>query len=327
MKRLVALAASMLLLMGLLSACGQPDSPAPALSGSHPAAKPAGDALSPYQDEDFSTEYLLSAEWPTYAPSVTQVEVLLENLTDREIRADAEFTLEAKTDAGWVQLPSRKEPDPAGQTVAVPAHDTAALSCDLSVYDTFRLTDGARLRIVKTVEEQICAAELLWDAGSPISAETPCGFVTLDRVPRDYTRERAGADGCVVYPTGEDAVNPDAVDVFLAKSGRNMPCQMRIVRFTVEGAAVIEDVIYEKTGSTGRFSYQRDDSRDSFSAAPGITPIRHYGYLVTDGFAVYLSDSPQWSPETAEDSQELFYGQEAAPFIEAVQVMTDARDV
>lgn len=282
----------------------------------------------------------MTTEWSEYAPGVETVTVLLENRSDQAWETGADFSVEV--DLGQNGSPSWYRLEPAdGEGVyfiaiayGVEPHDTLALSCWLPGYDFSRFPEG-RFRIVKTISRrekgvwvrENLAAEFTITAGAPVTPERPYGFAPLEDLPPDYTAEMAGEDGCVVFPKSGEIVNGDAVDAFLQKAALGIPCQLRIARFTDEGAIVLEDIVYENFNgvSGGRYLWRRDDSRDGFSASPGIDPTSYWSYLIADRRGIALSSSVDSSHSYGvPDLVVLFNSEATIEQTEAVAAMDDA---
>jgi hypothetical protein len=315
MKQMFAALAAAGVLTASLAGCG-------ALPGAGPSAaisSPAASAQSPYGDGDFGSALSLSTEWPAYGPDVERIAVLAENQTGESQTLSGPYELEKQgSDGRWYAISRQAGSGETAAVETVDPHDTAAALCPMDGYGEI-LAPG-EYRLIAEAGGKPCAAVFSVSGESRITRQTPCGFASLSALPADYSAAQAEADGCVVYPTGGACRGGSAADAFLAKLRLEIPCQLRLVRFTVEGAPVIEDVVYDPEGG---FTWQRDDSRDGFSAQPGISQPRTFAHLVTDGWSLYLSDSAVWDAAGAE-GQELLYGEDAAPYIAAVQALSDS---
>jgi len=117
------------------------------------------------------------------------------------------------------------------------------------------------------------------------------------------------------------------VDAFLKKAALEIPCQLRVARPTDEGAIVLEDIVYENFNgvSGGRYLWQRDDSRDGFSASPGIDPASIWSFLTADRRGIALSGSIDSSRTYGvPDLVVLFNNEVTIGQTEAVAAMDDA---
>jgi hypothetical protein len=268
----------------------------------------------------------MTAEWPAYPDLGSTVYVILRNDSGEEVTTGSEFALEVDLGSGgafdWRRLTVKPNVSWTAIEYVIAPGGAMALACHLSAYESSFLTDG-HFRVVKDVGEQVCTAEFTVSGDAPISADAPYGFLPLEDLPADYGGEDAVADGCVVLRTGQSPINGDAIDLFLEKVGLGIPCQLRMARLTTEGALELEDVTYEyMSGAGGRFSWRWDNSRDGFAMTPQISAA-YYSYLQTDGQDIYLSNAVERSHSYGASSLRWLSGEEAAPYVAAVQALTE----
>ncbi|MDY3282417.1 immunoglobulin-like domain-containing protein [Dysosmobacter sp.] len=318
MKRLF----SVLLCVLLLSGCGAAET-APADEGQSGGGTADTLPLTEVRKDRLSGDCVMTTEYPAYGPDVDTVTVLLENRSEEPLETGADFALEADLGKGgeldWFRL------EPAGGeelcwfaiAYSVEPGGTLALRCDLSCYDRSAFA-GGRFRIVKTVGGKVCTAEFTVSEDAPITADTPYGFAPLEDLPADYTAEAAAADGCVVFAAGEDVENSEAMDTFLAKAALNIPCQVRLARFAAGGTVTVEDVVHEEISGIGcRLAYRRWKNGET-------EPVRYFSFLNTDGWYIRLSDALVWNDSRGPEPLELLAGDEAEPYMAAVQAWADA---
>lgn len=318
---------ALFLLCALLCGCGtrspQADSPAESRQEMDSDGGGADNLeMTDVRERWLSTDCVMTTEYPAYSPDVDTVTVLLENRSEEWVETGAPFTLEVDLGQGgefsWFRL------EPAGGdelswiaiAYTVAPGGTLALQCNLDCYDRSIFT-GGHFRIVKSVGEGICTAEFTVSEDAPITAERPYGFGPLAEIPVDYAPETAAEEGCVVFAMGQSVQNGKAMETFLTKASLGMSCQLRLARFRADGALSVEDVIHEKVpGIGGRLTYRRWENGTAESD-------RYFSFLHTDGWTISLSNALVWNDDRAGGSQPLLAGDEAAPYMAAVQAWAD----
>lgn len=320
MKRIFAV----LLCAALLCSCGV-ESGTSAPADSHPETteeqKGGADGLAPTEVGEVlrDTGCVITTEHPAYGPDVETVTVLLENRSDAVLETGAAFSLEVDLrDGDWRQLKPSSDLCWIAIAYVVQPGETMALQCNLLAFDRSSFNNG-RFRIVKSVGDGVCTAEFTVSDDAPITAERPYGFVPLEDLPDTYSVGEAEADGCLVFSTGQPAKDEAAMHTFLTKIGLGIPCQLRILRCPLGESATLEDVIYENiSGVGGRFTYRRMEKES-------VTEEQYYSYLNTDAWSIYLSDALLWNDSRAGEPLALLAGDEAAPYMAAIQTLVDAQ--
>ena len=312
---------SLLLCVLLLSGCGGVEMPSAADSGTGGGADSL--AVTEVRTDRLSGDCVMTTEYPVYGPDVDTVTVLIENRSEEPLETGADFSVEVDLGEGGELDWFRLEPAGGGDLCwfaieyVVEPGGTLALPCDLSCYDRSAFP-GGHFRIVKTVGGKVCTAEFTVSEDAPITAETPYGFAPLEGLPPDYTADAAAADGCVVFATGKDVENGGAMDTFLTKAAMNIPCQVRLARFAAAGTVTVEDVVHEDVSGIGcRFAYRRWENG-------AAEPVRYFSFLNTDGWYIYLSDALIWNDSRISEPLELLAGDEAEPYMAAIQDWADA---
>lgn len=245
-------------------------------------------------DPDFGVT--MKTQYPVYDKSCTSISLYIENNSDENIEFGTEWILEKIVGHEWRQV---EFIDNLGWTqplfTVMPA-GTYIMNCSLSIFKK-PLTDGT-YRVVKELSDVWYAAEFTVGA-SPITAETPHGFLPLDKLPEDYSAEDAEADGVVVC--GYDGIrNMEKIEEFFRYANkRAFRGQLRIARFTVEGDMILVDIVRE---TDNRIDYYYDSTRDSFGN-PEITKS-YYSYFTTDGDTIYISNHSEFS--LYPDDRDLF---------------------
>lgn len=312
---------SILLCAVLLSGCGAAETP----SVGGEKASGGADSLAPTEvrKDQLSEDCVMTTEYPAYGPDVDTVTVLLENRSEEPLETGADFALEVDLGKGgeldwfWLEPADGEELCWIAIAYVVEPGGTLALQCNLSCYDRSAFT-GGHFRIVKTVGGKVCTAEFTVSEDAPITADTPYGFAPLEDLPPDYTADAAAADGCVVFATGENVENSETMDTFLTKAALNIPCQVRLSRFAAGGTVTVEDVVHEEISGIGcRFAYRRWKNGE-------MEPVRYFSFLNTDGWYIRLSDALAWNDSRGPEPLELLAGDEAEPYMAAVQAWADA---
>lgn len=324
-----------------LSGCGnapaiEPDS-STSLSDSEKSA-----ISTPIEDigartEDIDAGFTLTAEWSSYDPTVEQIWFTVRNTGEETLETGEDYQLEYSRDGTWETIPLKEDSGWNSLLVCVQPDSAIAFRCLLSQYE-FNFPTG-NYRFAKTIHGQTVYGNFTLETGTDISGAAPYGFAPLEELPKEYDRDTAVSDGCVVFPNIGEPQNLDAMHTFLAKVQLGIPCQVRIMHFTDEGVPLIEDVIYDTANGAGRFSYRWDDSRDGFDADPHIGDTFYFSFLnvgqtahtvsyYNDGNEVHREESSSvptirlsYEAESGEGF-DLLSGEEAEPFVETVQAMT-----
>ncbi|QNL45295.1 hypothetical protein H8790_04565 [Oscillibacter hominis] len=269
---------------------------------------------SPYGKQDPGEAFALSAEWPVYDPSVDEVTLFLDNLTGEDAVSSGAFELEVSIDGSWCQLEERESALWPEEALSIPAGETAALRCRLSNFDLAGIKEGT-FRIVTELGGQYYTAEFAIGE-SPITADTPYGFLPLEELSRDYRPE--DGDGCLISgPQGVE--NGEAMDAFLKKVSLGVPCQLRVVHAPTEGGVVLTDVIYEPVNGMNRFLWRCDATRDQGDGLAAGIAENTYSFLVSDGSDISLSNWSSWAESHAERDVSILWGEAARPWITHVE--------
>ncbi len=260
-----------------------------------PDAQTSDLAESPYAPEDFAKDSAVRIlfDHEVYDKSMSAITYYISNESDRDVEFGAEYTIERFEAGAWRTLPVID--DLAWYAIAyhLSPHAVRGDTFSFSIYDC-EITDG-RYRIVKRVGEELLCAEFSLGE-SPITAQTPFGYMDLADLPRDYNAEQAAADGVVTLYYGKDGedVNAEKLEDFVAKLEAGAPAMVRLMSYTVEGDMILTDVVYD----TRCFTLRNDATRDEFAAEKAITESR-FAYLAVHDGAVFLSDTVEMEYETA----------------------------
>ncbi len=254
--------------------------------------KPQALKLSEYSGADFdaSGDVAIETEYEVYGSDAPWVSYTVTNHTSEEQVYGVDYTVEVLQGEKWYQVPFPENTAWNAIGVVLKPDDTNAHEFKFSELD-YQIADG-QYRLIKEIGGKRYYGVFNVSKSSPIKAETPFGYQTLDRLPADYTREAALENGDVVITHGETR-NIEKLEDFINKTSFGMAAMVRVVQYTVEGDPIITDYIYNENGG-GYFKYRHDNSRDKFGGPnTGITETI-YSYLITDGEALYLSNCAGW---------------------------------
>ena len=140
------------------------------------------------------SDVILRTQYPVYDPSCEYVQVIIDNYTDEQVRYGEHWKIDQKLDGEW-QPVEFKNYGFNDIGLGADAHSGNAYSCRLSMLAS-ELEEG-EYRILKEIDGEVYAAEFRV-GDSPVTAESPHGFVPLDKLPDDYTLGDAANDGAVV---------------------------------------------------------------------------------------------------------------------------------
>ena len=251
-------------------------------------------------DGEESEVYLLKPEWGEYDPSVESIWFTVENCSGAVMETGTEYRLETLFENGnWHQVPFKENVGWDAMLLMVQDGGEMAQACNLSMFD-YDFSGGGTYRIVKNIGGEICAGEFKLAEGAAISAEMPFGYTPLEELPEDYSPIRIvnGPDEIdleagVIFG-GKGAYGVERVGAFLEKVSLGIPCQLRTFQDYGEGAVMTIDVIYENEHFLWRMKQDGDIAE------------RRFSYIVTDGFAIYLSNGADWQSTQSYHSDKVF---------------------
>lgn len=261
-----------------------------------------------------ASDIMMTTQYPVYDDSCTYVSIVIENNSDTAIEYGTEWMMEKKVNGEWRQMEFVENFAFNQPLLSLQPGGTDIDICTLE-YFRGKVTDG-EYRVVKALDGVWYAAEFQI-GDSPITAESPHGFTSLEKLPADYSVDAAVADGVVVC--GYDGIkNAEKITEFFQYANhRKWKGQLRIARFTVEGDMTIMDIV---RAQADRIDTYCDSTRDSYSTRDNwgskeIT-LSYYSYFTTDGSNIYVSNHSTCDPY---QDRELFStGNVPAEAIEAV---------
>lgn len=186
------------------------------------------------------SDVILRTQYPVYDPSCEYVQVIIDNYTDEQVRYGEHWKIDQKIDGEW-QPVEFKNYGFNDIGLGADAHSGNAYSCRLSMLAS-ELEEG-EYRILKEIDDKVYAAEFRV-GDSPVTAESPHGFVPLEQLPADYTSSDAAADGAVVVSQDGSITNGDKLtDFFRYAELYYWLGQLRIAREQPDGSLILIDVI------------------------------------------------------------------------------------
>lgn len=186
------------------------------------------------------SDVILRTQYPVYDPSCEYVQVIIDNYTDEQVRYGEHWKIDQKLDGEW-QPVEFKNYGFNDIGLGADAHSGNAYSCRLSMLAS-ELEEG-EYRILKEIDGEVYAAEFRI-GDSPVTAESPHGFVPLEQLPADYTSVDAAADGAVVVSQDGSITNGDKLtDFFRYAELYYWLGQLRVAHEQTDGSLILIDVI------------------------------------------------------------------------------------
>ncbi len=186
------------------------------------------------------SDVILRTQYPVYDPSCEYVQVIIDNYTDEQVRYGEHWKIDQKLDGEW-QPVEFKNYGFNDIGLGADAHSGNAYSCRLSMLAS-ELEEG-EYRILKEIDGEVYAAEFRV-GDSPVTAESPHGFVPLEQLPADYTSSDAAADGAVVVSQDGSITNGDKLtDFFRYAELYYWLGQLRVAHEQTDGSLILIDVI------------------------------------------------------------------------------------
>lgn len=186
------------------------------------------------------SDVILRTQYPVYDSSCEYVQVIIDNYTDEQVRYGEHWKIDQRLDGEWqpVEFENYGFNDIG---LGADAHSGNAYSCRLSMLAS-ELEEG-EYRILKEIDGEVYAAEFRV-GDSPVTAESPHGFVPLEQLPADYTSVDAAADGAVVVSQDGSITNGDKLtDFFRYAELYYWLGQLRIAHEQTDGSLILIDVI------------------------------------------------------------------------------------
>ncbi|HIX91920.1 MAG TPA: DUF4131 domain-containing protein [Firmicutes bacterium] len=186
------------------------------------------------------SDVILRTQYLVYDPSCEYVQVIVDNYTDEQVRYGEHWKIDQRLDGEWqpVEFENYGFNDIG---LGADAHSGNAYSCRLSMLAS-ELEEG-EYRILKEIDNQVYAAEFRV-GDSPVTAESPHGFVPLEQLPADYTSVDAADDGAVVVSQDGSITNGDKLAEFFRYAELYYWLgQLRIAQEQADGSLILIDVI------------------------------------------------------------------------------------
>ncbi len=220
------------------------------------------------------SDVILRTQYPVYDPSCEYVQVIIDNYTDEQVRYGEHWKIDQRLDGEW-QPVKFKNYGFNDIGLGADAHSGNAYSCRLSMLAS-ELEEG-EYRILKEIDGEVYAAEFRV-GDSPVTAESPHGFVPLEQLPADYTSSDAAADGAVVVSQDGSITNGDKLTEFFRYAELYYWLgQLRIAHEQPDGSLILIDVIRSRPERI-------DIITDTTRSADGDIKARYFRFFhVKDG--------------------------------------------
>lgn len=260
----------------------------------------AGDTPSPHKEAELdpNPNIVMRTVYPVYDKSCQTVTILIENQGEETLEFGAYWKLERLSGKRWVSLNTAQNTVFNDILYMIESGGKRYDDCYLQTYLT-EVKEG-QYRIVKEINGAYYTAE--FEIGeSPITSESPYGFVPPENIPQGYTAEDAAADGAVVLRNGQ-TVNGERISAFFNEWHHfQYKGQLRVAVETETGL-LLTDLFYEDNRITHRTADRRTDA-----TATDVTTAYYSFFHIHDG-AMYLSNHSDFG-EYAENVR-LFHGAE-----------------
>jgi len=203
-------------------------------------------------------EVRMETQFPVYRKDAEQIQVILYNDSEEVISFGSEWAVEVLQDETWHRLPFRENTVWTSLLYGIQPGGSSAFSVHVSVLET-SLKEG-RYRVVKEIGGTPVSAE--FEVGeSHVGADSPYGYVPLEKLPAGYTAEDAAADGAAVLQPDGTLAGEERLRTFFEEYFLGMDTQIRLGALTDEGELVLTDILAEKKLGAYRISCRRDSTR------------------------------------------------------------------
>lgn len=226
------------------------------------------------------SDVILRTQYPVYDPSCEYVQVIIDNYTDEQVRYGEHWKIDQRLDGEWqpVEFENYGFNDIG---LGADAHSGNAYSCSLSMLAS-ELEEG-EYRILKEIDGEVYAAEFRV-GDSPVTAESPHGFVPLDKLPDDYTLGDAAADGAVIVSQDGSITNGDKLTEFFRYAELYYWLgQLRIAQEQADGSLILIDVIRSRPERI-------DIITDTTRSADGGIKARYFRFFHGKDGSIYAAN-------------------------------------
>ena len=239
-----------------------------------------------YSEKDLNpdTGITLQAVYPVYDKSCEYISYKLANSSADTIEFGSYFRIERQVGKRWVAV---RADTPVGFTdilyFAMPG-TIRYETCYLNAYRS--AIKPGRYRIVREINGDWYTAE--FEIGdSPITAQTPHGFVPLQDVPDEYSPEQAAADGVVVLR--KDGIdNSEVMSAFFsAWTQAGFRGQLRVMSETDSGWILTDLILGDTRNTSFRITLRTDDRRKE---ALGAVQTSYYSFFRIEDNCLWLSN-------------------------------------
>ena len=228
------------------------------------------------------SDVILRTQYPVYDPNCEYVQVIIDNYTDEQVRYGEHWKIDQRLDGEWqpVEFENYGFNDIG---LGADAHSGNAYSCRLSMLAS-ELEEG-EYRILKEIDGEVYAAEFRI-GDSPVTAESPHGFVPLDKLPDDYTLGDAAADGAVIVSQDGSITNGDKLAEFFRYAELYYWLgQLRVAHEQTDGSLILIDVIRSRPE---RIDIITDTTRDATDT--GDIKARYFRFFHGKDGSIYAAN-------------------------------------
>lgn len=263
--------------------------------------------------------------YPVYDKSCEQISFIIENNSEERIEFGSDWQLERLSGKRWKSV---NWEIPTAFTDILYFSEPGAkryFQCSMKPFQK-GLKDG-RYRFIKEIEGAWYTAE--FEIGdSPITAQTPHGFVALQDLPDEYTPEQAAADGVVILRE-DGIVNSEAMSAFFtAWTQRGFCGQLRVMSKAEDGWILTDLILGDTRGTDFRITLRTDDRRKE---SLGAVQTSYYSFFHVEDNRLWLSNYrdfesrdealPQYSNQPSEQIVEPFvYHRGSVPLFSSIRL-------
>ena len=239
-----------------------------------------------YQEKDLNpdTGIALEAVYPVYDESCEYISYKLENDSADSIEFGSYYQLERLAGKRWKSV---KADVPLVFNDMLYIAMPGAIRYETCYLNAYRSAiKPGRYRIVREINGDWYTAE--FEIGdSPITAQTPHGFVPLQELPDAYTPEQAAADGVVIL-RDDEIVNSEAMSAFFSEwTHTGFRGQLRVMHDTDSGWILTDLILGDSRDTNFRITLHTDDRR---AQALGAVKTSYYSFFHVEDNRLWLSN-------------------------------------
>lgn len=150
---------------------------------------------SPHGEIAYGGAVEMYTQFPVYDRDIDRIQVMITNNGESTLEYGTEWAVEKKQGDVWVQVPFIPDAAWTQPLLSLSPGGIDSYYISSAMLD-YTLQDG-EYRVVKEISDTVYAAEFSIGE-SDVSADSPFGYVPLEKLPVDYSVEEAAADGVVI---------------------------------------------------------------------------------------------------------------------------------